>query len=192
MTVDLSNLKLVEEQIEVADDASYVDAAEFGPPLAEGTYTFIQGKPAFKASGSGFLAATFDHTVSGGEQDGKKLMFDSVSAKPFPRSGVQVSTAKDHLRAVGDRNPYRTQQELANAIEAAEGKPFSAVVEWEAGCNHKDTDKECEWDDKQKVFRARSRQLPEQNGVKQSEFPCPTCGAALRARARIARRIAAA
>ena len=44
---DLSNLKLVEENIEVADDASYVDAQEFPPPVPEGTYTFIQGKPEF-------------------------------------------------------------------------------------------------------------------------------------------------
>jgi len=90
---DLSNLKLVEEEIVVADDASYVDASEFPPPIPSGIYTFIQGKPEFTATAGGFLQATMTHVVAGGEQDGAKLGFDRVSDKPFERSGVRVSMA---------------------------------------------------------------------------------------------------
>ena len=189
--VDLSNLKLVEEVIEVADDAQYVDASEFPPPIPEGIYTFIQGKPEFTATGQGFLQARMDHVVSGGEQDGAKLGFDRISNKPFERSGVRVNMMKDHLRALGDRNTYRTHTEYASAIEAGEGKPFKAQVQWEAGCNHDGTDQACEWSD-DKVFRVRgARNFPQNGSGKPSEtIKCPTCGQEVVARARINRRIA--
>jgi DNA-binding CsgD family transcriptional regulator len=122
--VDLQNLKLVEEDITVADDAQYVDASAFAPPIPEGVYTFSQGKPTFKATGKGFLQAEMTQTVAGGEQDGKTLSFDRISDKPFERSGVRVNMMKDQLRAIGDHATYRTHQEYATALEAAEGKPF--------------------------------------------------------------------
>ena len=189
--VDLSNLKLVEENIEVADDATYVDASEFPPPIAEGIYIFIQGKPEFQATGAGFLQATMTHTVSGGDHDGQKLAFDRISNKPFERSGVRVNMMKDHLRALGDRNTYRSHAEYAQALEAAEGKPFKAQVQWEGGCNHKDTPQECEWSSPD-VFRARgARAFPANGNGKPAEtMPCPKCGGEVVARAKINRRIA--
>lgn len=191
MSPDLSNLKLVEENIEVADDAQYVDASEFPPPVAEGIYTLVQGKPVFTATGAGFLSAQMDHVVAGGEQDGAKLGFDRVSNKPFERSGVRVNMMKDQLRALGDHATYRTHAEYAAAIEAGEGKPFKAAVQWEAGCNHKDTEHECDWTDA-KVFRVRgARNFPMNGAGKPSEtVKCPTCGQDAVARARINRRIA--
>ena len=192
MAPDLSNLKLVEEDITVADDAQYVDASEFPPPIPEGIYTFLQGKPTFAATGAGFLSATFDHVVAGGEEDGKKLGFDRVSNKPFERSGVRVNMMKDQLRALGDRATYRKHEEYAHALEAGEGKPFKAAVAWEGGCNHKDTPNECEWSDA-KVFRVKgARNFPQNGAGKPSEtVACKVCGAEVVARARISRRIAA-
>ena len=191
MCPDLSNLKLVEENIEVADDASYVDATEYPPPIPEGVYTLIQGKPEFSATGGGFLQAKMDHLVTGGDQDGAKLAFDRISNKPFERSGVRVNMMKDHLRALGDRATYRTHQEYAQALEAAEGKTFKAQVTWEGGCAHKDTPHECDWSDA-KVFRVKgARNFPANGSGKPSEtIACPTCGQDVVARARINRRIA--
>src|SRR5438045_952537 len=108
---DLSNLKLVEENIEVADDAQYVDASEFPPPIPEGIYTFIQGKPVFTATAGGYLSAQMEHVVAGGEQNGAKIAFDRVSDKPFERSGVRVNMMKDQLRALGDHATYRSHAE---------------------------------------------------------------------------------
>lgn len=192
MSPDLSNLKLVEENIEVADDAQYVDASEFPPPLAEGIYTFVQGKPEFKATDDGYLSAQMDHVVAGGDEDGKKLAFDRLSDKPFERSGVRVNMMKDHLRALGDRNTYRSHAEYAAALEAGEGKPFKAQVSWEGGCNHEGTEFACDWRDKQKVFRVKgARNFPANGNGKPSEsVTCPTCKQDVQARARISRRIA--
>ncbi len=192
---DLSNLKLVEEVIEVADDSSYADAQEYPPPVPEGTYTFIQGKPEFGANSKGFLTANMTHVVTGGEHDGAKLAFDRISDKPFDRQGVKVSMMADHIRAVypsADRPRPRSHAEYAQALEGAEGKTFKAVVGWEAGCNHQDTPQEVAWEDKEKVFRVKgARNMPQNGNGAQSEFPCPTCGQPLRARSRIDRRIAA-
>ncbi len=193
--VDLSALKLVPENIEVADDTTYQDAQEFPPPVPEGTYTFLQGKPEFKATDDGYLGATMTHVVTGGDQDGAKLAFDRMSDKTFDRQGVKVSMMADHIRAVypsADRPRPRSHAEYAQALEGAEGKPFKAAVGWEAGCNHAGTPQEVDWSDKDKVFRVKgARNMPQNGNGAQSEFPCPTCGQPLRARSRIDRRIAA-
>lgn len=196
MSPDLSNLKLVEEEITVADDASYVDASEFPPPIPSGIYTFIQGKPEFTATAGGFLQATMTHVVAGGEQDGAKLGFDRVSDKPFDRSGVRVSMAGDHVRAVypaGTRPVCRSHADYAAALEAAEGKPFKAAVDWEGGCNHAETPQETEWTG-DNVFRVKGeRNFPASpNGTgRLSEVKCPTCNKPVQARSKITRRIVA-
>ena len=190
MTIDLSNLKLVEENIEVADDAQYVDASSFPPPVPEGIYTLTQGKPTFKATAGGFLGAEMTHTVAGGEQDGKTIAFDRISDKPFERSGVRVNMMKDQLRAIGDHSTYRTHQEYATALEAAEGKAFKAEVQWEGGCAHVGTEHEVAWTDG-KVFRVRyAKNFSNGSGKPADSIPCPTCGQNVVARAKINRRIA--
>jgi len=190
--VDLSNLKLVDEVIEVADDAAYVDATEFGPPPDEGVYTFAQGRPTFNATDKGYLQALMSHKFVGGDQDGKDFPFDRISNKPFERQGVRVSMMQDHLRALGDRTSYRSHQDYAAALEAAEGKPFKAVLQWEGGCHHEGTPQECDWTDG-RVFRVRgARNFPQNgSGKPQTEIKCPVCSATVQARARINRRIAA-
>lgn len=188
--VDLQNLKLVEEDITVADDAQYVDATAFPPPVVEGIYTFIQGKPTFKATGGGFLGAEMTHTISGGTEDGKTVAFDRISDKPFERSGVRVNMMKDQLRAIGDHATYRTHQEYATALEAGEGKPFKAEVQWEGGCAHVGTPQEVAWTDT-KVFRVKyAKNFSNGSGKPADSIPCPTCGQEVVARAKINRRIA--
>lgn len=187
MSVDLSGLKLVEEQIDVADESLYVEAQEFPPPIPEGIYTFIQGKPKFEPTGVGFLSATMDHVVSGGEQDGAKIMFDRVSNKPFERSGVKVSMMKDQLRALGDRSSYHSHQEYGDALAAGEGKPFKAQVGWEGFCGHKGTEHEVAKGDYANAFNVKgAKSFP--GGA---DITCPKCSQPVRPRARISRRIAA-
>ena len=194
MSVDLSNLKLVEEQIEVPDYDNYQEAQEFAPPIPEGIYTFIQGKPTFKASADGkYLNAEINHVVAGGPEDGKSLNFDRMSNKTFERSGVKVNMMADQLLALGDRlSKPRSHQEYADAIAAGEGKSFQASVQWEGGCNHEETPQACDWG-ALAVFRAKGAKAFPQNGNGQAltEMLCPTCGKKVSARAKINRRIAA-
>lgn len=196
MSIDLSNLKLVEEDISVDVD-NYVDPSEFPPPIVEGTYTFKQGKPEFDVTGKGFLQAQMTQEVAEGDQAGSKIAFDRVSNKPYERGGVKVNQMTDHLRATGDRNRYRTHQEYADAVSAAEGKFFKATVQWEAGCNHKGTPKEVGWDSQLTeqqggVFRLKyQRNFPSNgNGGNQPETVCPICQTKIQARSRINTRIA--
>lgn len=183
--VDLSNLQLVPEEIEVADDATYQDAQEFPPPLPEGIYTFVQGKPEFAPTKGGQLGATMHHVVAGGPEDGKKLMFDRISDKVFDRQNVKVSGFMDHIRAVystGERQAIgRSRQEQADAIERAEGKTFQAAVQWDGYCDHKDTPHE----GKDPVTVRRATNFP------QGKAKCTVCGKDIEPRARINRRIAA-
>lgn len=185
--VDLSNLKLVEEQIEVTDDSQYVDAREFPPPPPEGLYNFLQGAPTFGATAAGHLQATMDQTIVGGDQDGTKVMFDRVNAKPFERDGVRgCSFMRDHLRAVyppsSPERSARTNDELATALAGAEGKTFKGKVKWDGYCAHKET----EHGDKDAFSVDGQRNFPNGNDV-----PCPICAKPVRPRAKISLRIAA-
>lgn len=195
MSPDLNALQLVEENIQVADDATYVDASEFPAPHPAGTYNLTQGKPEFSATKKGALQALMNHKINGGEYDGQEVRFDRINDQPFERGGVMVNGINDHLRAVygpNERPSMRSHTERAQALEAAEGRPFKAVIDWEAGCNHKDTQHEVDWNDKEKVFRLkRMTEFPQNgNGTYKHEVPCPTCGETVYARERIVRRIA--
>jgi hypothetical protein len=187
MTVDLSNLSLKQEDIDVADDAIYAEAQEFPPPPPEGVYTFIQGKPEFKPTGAGFLSAEMTQTITGGEFDGVKIMYDRISDKPFERQGVKVSMAKDQIRAVfpqgAPERSARTHQEYANALAAGEGKPFKAAVIWDGFCKHTGTPQEVT-DNKAVLSIKGARNFP--NG---GDAKCTVCGQGIRPRAKINRRI---
>lgn len=190
MSVDLSNLQLVQEDVSVDVD-QYVDPSEYPPPIPDGTYLFKQGKPEFDVTGKGFLQAQFTHEVVEGEQAGAKVSFDRISNKPFDRQGIKVNMMTDHLRALGDRARYRTHQEYADALSAGEGKTFKAQTQWEAGCNHKGTPKEVEWTGD--VFRVKNQKnFPANgNGGYLPEIACPTCGTKVQARTRVNLRVPA-
>lgn len=189
-SVDLSNLKLVQEDIDVADESLYKDATEFPSPIPEGVYTLVQGKPEFdtgSGKAAGYLQATMNHTVAGGEHDGQRVMFDRITNKPFEREGVKVSFMNDHLRALGDRTRYRKHDEFATAMAAGEGKSFKAVIKWDGWCGHKDTEFAKDGANPKDGVAIRGAKNFDQNG----EAKCGVCGGTIRARARIDRRIAA-
>jgi hypothetical protein len=96
----------------------------------------------------------------------------------------------DHLRAVypvgAPERSARSNQEKAQAIEAAEGKVFKAIVQWDGYCAHKETEHEAK-----AAFTVKgARNFPTNgNGKPAESMPCPTCGQSVQARSRINRRI---
>lgn len=159
---DLHDIQFDDAPVDVDHD-NYVNPSEMGPPIPAGTYLLKAGKPDFNVSTEGWPSATFDHTVEGGEEDGKSVRFDRISTKPFERGGVKVSFAADFLRSCGDTGRPSTKQQYVEALNAQEGKPFKAMVDWEAYC------KVCE-----NSVKGMKSFGEDENGVRQSRISCPT------------------
>jgi len=192
--VDLNNLKLKEDVDVGVDTEHYVDPSDFPPPPPEGKYTFIQGKPTFEATNEGYLSASMDQVIELPEEyKGGRIGFDRISNKPFERQGVKVNMMTDHLRALGVTERCTTHVEYATAIEAAEGKPFTAQVGWEGYCGHKGTEFEVAKGDYKNAFTIKGEKNfpPNGNGGHLSTIVCPKCGQEVQARAKITRRIPA-
>lgn len=206
---DINNLKLNTEAMEAdVDWDHYVDPSEFPPPLPEGIYTFIQGKPTFNATNDGWLSAQMDHLVELPEEfKGRKVSFDRISNKPFDRSGVKVNMMADHLRALGITERPTSHQSYADLLESGEGKAFQAQVQWDGYCGHKGTPYEIPQGERETTVNGSlvkpttvrgARKFPPLPAVNGSgspgnaeEMPCPVCGQTITARGRISRRIPA-
>ena len=187
-----------ETDIQVGGD-DYVESSEFIRPLDEGTYTLKQG-PLAEQKGVGVtkrgaLALAFAyHEVSGGERDGSKLSFDRVNFQTFDRGGYPASSGNDHLRAVGfkEKVSNRDVETIVNIVRASEGKPFKAVVRWEASC----PDCVSVNDQGGNVYEVNIKgagRFPKFTegplmGKPNHVVPCPKCGRELGAQARIDRR----
>ncbi len=192
--VDLQNLQLNNDVDVAIDTSTYVDPSDFPPPPPEGIYTFIQGKPTFEATNAGFLSASMDQVIELPEEaKGGRVGFDRISNKPFERQGVRVNMMMDHLRALGVTDQPKNHAEYAQAIEAAEGKPFKAQVVWEGFCGHKDTEFQIPQGDYTKAYTIRGEKNfpPAPNGGHLAEVVCPICKQTVQARAKISRRIPA-
>lgn len=192
--------KIQPEDTSEVDFDNYKDAQEFPPPPPRGEYTLIQGKPDFDVSGDGkSLVATMHHKITGGEYDGRQIMYDRVSTKTFDRDGARASTAADHLRALGSSARPRDPREWGEAIGAGEDKPWKAVIDWRASCG--DCFKKFQESDGGQItkeHRKRCEVSGERNfppnptsGGRLSSVPCPSCGQSLEARANIVRRVPA-
>lgn len=176
---DINDLKLTGD-VATVDFDNYAEPSEFPPPVPAGVYTLTQGKPTFEASKEGgFLQAAINHKISGGEFDGIPVNFDRISNKTFERQGTKANMMVDQLRALGNADRPTTHQEYATAIEAGEGRPFKAQLDWEAYC------KACQTSVK------GMRNFPSNGTHNLSTTKCPKCGVDIDARHRITRRIPA-
>ncbi len=180
----LSKLK-PQDAVEVDFD-NYADASEFPPPVPEGIYTLVQGKPEFEVTKEGRLGAVMTQKIVDGpapvSDAQRELRFDRVSDKPFLRSGVYVSMMADQLRAVGVFDHVRSPQDYANALLGAEGTQFHAFLKWDGYCAHKNTPHADE-----KPVSVKGAKNFDADGTAK----CSVCGSDIRARARVDRRIPA-
>jgi len=190
-------LKMQPEVVEEVDFDNYTDAQDFPPPVPRGKYTLIQGKPDFNLTADGqHLVIAMNHKISGGEYDGRTLMFDRVSNKTFDRDGSKVSMAADHVRAIDSTARPTNREELGEFFIAAEGKTFNAQLDWEAACGQclkAEADRSGEQptrDFRRKVtFRGEGSFDLSPSGGRKTTANCKECGAELQARNRIVRRI---
>lgn len=98
----------------------------------------VQAPPSFPATAfgrtnAGYLSAQVDPTIVGPSHEGYTIRFTKVSAKPFKRSGKEVSQLGDYLRATGiggevDGSP----QAQADAVESTANQVYEVDIDWRA------------------------------------------------------------
>lgn len=78
----------------------------------------------------GALQFQIDPTIADGPYEGKQLRFTKISAKTFARKSGTASQVGDFLKACGFTGVLRSEQEIADAVEATAGSYFEALVDW--------------------------------------------------------------
>lgn len=133
---DLSHLGGL-NPVEQLDMENYADAKEstFRLP-AKGRYT-LRAPDAFPVAAfgqtkAGALSIQIDPTIVGPTNEGFTVRFVKVSGKVFDRDGKKVSQIGDYLKALGFRGVLRSNDDLANAVEANAGQVYEAKLDWRA------------------------------------------------------------
>lgn len=125
------------KQIEPLDLANYADNKEFTAIPAKGRYV-VQAPPEFPSSAfsrtkAGALSAQIDPAIVGPVNEGFRLRFIKVSAKPFKRNGKTVSQATDYLRATGlNSGVLADEAAIADAIEQTANRTYEVELDWRA------------------------------------------------------------
>jgi len=189
-----------DDTADAVDFDNYQDAAEFPPPVPRGEYTMIQEKPDFDVRDKVHLIVTVHHKISGGDYDGRRIMYDRLSTKTFDRDGTRASTAADHIRALGFTEHPRGAREWGEALLRGEGKPWKGILDWEASCldcikefQAVSADNTLTKEQRKKCTITGERNFPANmaTGGRMSKVPCPNCQREIEARNRIVRRIPA-
>jgi len=129
----------------------------------KGTYT-LQAPESFTYSrtNNGDLSVDVSSTVLGPTNEGLKLRFQRLSAKPFANQ-PEISQVGMYLRAFGIKQKFTNEQELIAAIESTANRPYQAVLDREA--NHFAT---------RFVLRGEDKFPKDENGEPQSWVEHPT------------------
>lgn len=123
--------------IEPLSMAEYSDNKEFTAIPKAGRY-LVQAPDSFPSAAfgrtkKGDLSAQIDPTIIGPTNEGFKLRFVKVSAKPFKRGGKTVSQLGDYLRAVGlNTGVLSDEQALADAVESTANRSYEVDIDWRA------------------------------------------------------------
>lgn len=76
------------------------------------------------------LSVQIDPTIVGPTNEGFTIRFTKVSATPFKRDNQTVSQLGDYLRAVGITGTLKTEQDLADAVEATANRVYEVDIDW--------------------------------------------------------------
>lgn len=215
MAVNLNDLPIepVGSQPDISWD-NYADAQEFAPAIPEGTYSLRTVKAEIEKfdQTTGVISVAYDHEaydIATGAKVGV-LNFDRVSTKVFNRSNIPVSMGADMLRAIGVTQRPSSPREWGEQLLAVkaysdQGNFWTGVVAWDGYCAHKDTPFETALDGFKKPLPvqpeghkapvtlrgAKNWPIEGSNGSEHraEEVPCSVCGTAIRARAKVNRRL---
>jgi hypothetical protein len=132
------------QPIETLDLENYVDNRESGPSFRlapKGRYQ-VRAPESFPSEAFGRTAKTkalsvsIDPTIIGPTNEGFTIRYTKVSATPFKRKEngkeTTVSQIGDYLRAAGISGVLRTEQDLADAVEATANKVYEVELDWRA------------------------------------------------------------
>ena len=81
------------------------------------------------------LSVQIDPTIVGPTNEGFQIRYTRVSATPFKRDNVTVSQLGDYLRANGIAGVIKTEQDLADAVEATASRVYEVDIDWKAYSN---------------------------------------------------------
>jgi len=88
---------------------------------------------AFTRTKAGALQVQIDPTIVGPTHEGYTIKFVKVSSKTWKdNSGATISQVGDYLRACGFKGVLRSEQDIADAVEATAGKVYQAKLDWRA------------------------------------------------------------
>lgn len=134
---DLSHLGGLNPIDELDLDGSYPVTKESTFQLpAKGVYT-VQAPDSFPAAAftrtkAGALQVQIDPTIVGPAHEGFVVRFVKISAKTFDRNGTKASQIGDYLAACGWKGVLKSEQDIADAIEATAGSIYEVKLDWRA------------------------------------------------------------
>ncbi len=134
---DLSSLGNLQPIEQLDLDGTYPQAKESSfqlPPKGRYTLSAPDAFPpaAFSRTKAGALSIAIDPTIVGPTHEGFTVRFTKISAKVFQRDGKPASQVGDYLEAVGFQGVLRTEQDVADAVEATAGRDYEANLDWRA------------------------------------------------------------
>lgn len=98
----------------------------------KGEYTLqAPEKFVYTRTGNGDLLVDVSSTVLGPTNEGLKVRFQFVSAKPFANQ-PEISQVGMYLRAFGIKQKFTNEQDLIAAIESTANRAYTAVLDREA------------------------------------------------------------
>lgn len=134
---DLSHLGGLKEIEQLDVDNTYPVAKESTfqlPPKGVYTLRAPDSFPdaAFGRTKAGDLSVQIDPTIVGPVGEGTVIRFVKISNKGFKRGNQTVSQIGDYLAAHGYEGSLRTEQDVADAVEATAGQVYEAKLDWRA------------------------------------------------------------
>lgn len=134
---DLSHLGGLNPVEQLDLDNTYPGAKESTFQLpAKGRYTLRAPDSfptaAFGRTKKGALSVQIDPTIAGPTNEGFTVRFTKISGKAFDRDGKKVSQIGDYLTSHGYKGVLRSEQDMADAVEATAGQVYEAKLDWRA------------------------------------------------------------
>lgn len=134
---DLSHLGGLNPIDQLDLDGTYPGAKQSTFQLpAKGEYTLRAPdsfpQTAFGRTKAGSLSVQIDPAIVGPTNEGFTVRFVKVSAKVFDRNGAKASQTGDYLKSCGFSGVLKSEQDIADAIEATANQTYQAKLDWRA------------------------------------------------------------